>query len=88
MSEDEEEEGSVPGDLFDLDQALVLTADGSTNFEYPLCFISAFEPARSMECVVITRVDAKLLVAVPEEAWHKKKDKRVMQPHASPKQLE
>lgn len=82
MSGAESELGSVPGDLFEVEQALVLAVDGSTDFEYSLCFLRAFEPEQSSECVIITRVDDRLLVAFPEEAWRKKKNSRAIPAHA------
>ena len=40
--------------------------------------LKAKEPSQSTECILISRVDGKLLLAVPEAAWHKRKKDRVM----------
>ena len=80
--ESESDGGESAPEVFDPDQVLVLTADGSADFDYPVCTLQAVESSKAAEIVLVTRCDGKLLVAVPEAAWHKKKDRRGLHPQA------
>ena len=84
--EDEEEEGSARGsDLpeeFDLGLSFVISGI-ETNFNYPVLVLQdVIDPEKHCECVAVTRVDGKLLLAVPERGWHKKRVHRKIAPSA------
>lgn len=80
-------DGSAPGssvpEELDLDAALVASGEGEEfDREYQVLVLTAEEPSQSTECILISRVDGKLLLAVPEAAWHKKRKDRAMPPSA------
>ena len=75
------ESGSSAPEELDLDAALVASGEGEDfDREYQVLVLKAEEPSQSTECILISRVDGKLLLAVPEAAWHKKKKDRSMPP--------
>ena len=78
--EGEGDEGSERGsDLpeeFDLELSFV-NSGAETNLNYPVLVLQdALDPDRYCECVAVTRVDGRILLAVPETGWHKKKVNR------------
>ena len=77
------ENGSSAPEELDLDAALIASGEGEEfDREFQVLVLKAEEPSQSTECILISRVDGKLLLAVPEAAWHKKKKDRSMPPSA------
>lgn len=77
------ENGSSAPEELDLDAALLASGEGEEfDREFQVLVLKAEEPSQSTECILISRVDGKLLLAVPEAAWHKKKKDRSMPPSA------
>eukprot|EP00435_Cladocopium_sp_Y103_P038293 s672_g10.t1 len=81
MAEGSEVGSSLPEEL-DLGAALIASGEEECDREYQVLVLKAEEPSQSTECILISRVDGKLLLAVPEAAWHKRKKDRSMPPTA------
>ena len=71
------EQGSQDGD-FDLEQSFVFVEGSDPNFEYPVLILRSDSPEKCCECVAISRIDGKILLAVPDPAWHRRKDRRTI----------
>lgn len=78
---DEESGGSedLPEDGFQLERSFVVSVAGDApNHNYPILLLHNDSPEKCSECVAVTRVDGKILLAVPDPAWHRKKVQRVI----------
>lgn len=76
MTEDPESESEVP-EVSDPRHHLVASGD-TVDFEYEVgSFVSA-DPSCTTAIILVAEVDSRLLVALPESAWHRKRAKRAI----------
>ena len=59
-----------------LRNSFVCESENTINFSYPVGILSFEPPAQTCSVIAIVDVDGKVLVAVPDSAWNKKKAKR------------
>ena len=54
-------------------------ADGGPNYEYPIGVLpTGLGTTKSVEIIFLARIDNKILVGVPFEAWHRSKERRIL----------
>ena len=74
-----EEGGPEEPEALDLRQCLVFSGEG-VNSDYTSGVLVFQEPSTSCAAIAVAEVDQRVLVAVPEGAWHKTRKKRAIDP--------
>ena len=86
MTEDEASGSEVP-EVSDPRHHLVASGE-TVDFEYEVgSFVSA-DPACTTAIILVAEVDSRLLVALPEGAWHRKRAKRSIAPNSISKAVQ
>eukprot|EP00438_Fugacium_kawagutii_P003006 Skav233485 [mRNA] locus=scaffold1310:150240:151919:+ [translate_table: standard] len=68
--------GEEPLEELTLRTNFVCESDEGVDFEYALGVLNFAAPAKTCSVIAVVEVDGKVLVAVPDNAWHRKKNKR------------
>ena len=85
--EGEEPSGSEVPEVSDPRHHLVASGD-TVDYEYEVgSFVSA-DPSCNTAIILVAEVDSRLLVALPEGAWHRKRSKRAIAPNSISKAVQ
>ena len=74
-----EEEG-VDFEEGDIRYHLIHSSSGEIDYNYQVGVLEAGDPNLLVALVVVAEVDHRILVAVPEQAWHRKRARRTLPP--------
>lgn len=62
----------------DIRANFVFSSGGEVNYNYQVGVLEAEDASYQVAIVAVAEVDQRILVAVPEQAWHRKKQKRLL----------
>lgn len=78
MAELEEEQEGVEVEETDIRANFVFSSRGEVNYNYQVGVLEAEDASYQVAIVAVAEVDQRILVAVPEQAWHRKKQRRLL----------